>query len=113
MCTHIDHYCTSFFFVVVVVFFPHVKLSRLVPTVKLLIFPIYGKIQIQLLQYPPTKFLFVITSYQMCAHYMVLVQSYFCLSLHHIKCVHTTWYWFSHKEPLSFTLHVGWSEILI
>ena len=41
-------------------------------------------------------FLFVITSYQMCSHYMVLVQSYFCLSLHHIKCVHTTWYWFSH-----------------
>ena len=64
MCTRIDHCCTSFFFVVVVVvvFFPHVKLSRLVPTVKLLIFPIYGKIQIQLLQYPPTKFLFVITN---------------------------------------------------
>ena len=64
-------------------------------------------------------FLFVITSYQMCSHYMVLVQSYFCLSLHHIKCVHTTWYWFSHISVCNyiisnvFTLHGTGSVIFL
>ena len=64
-------------------------------------------------------FLFVITSYQMCTHYMVLVQSYFCLSLHHIKCVHTTWYWFSHISVCHyiisnvFTLHGTGSIIFL
>ena len=43
--TRIDHCCISY------CFFPHVKLSQLVPTAKLLIFPIYDKI-IQLLHVP-------------------------------------------------------------